>query len=178
MKVVSLNCDRCGASLEIGAKAKFVTCAYCNAQLQIHHTSTAHFSEVLGEIQAATDKLSGDVAELKKQGELERLDREWESQRKRYMIQGKHGNYQLPSVSGGVVVALAGSGFGIFWMFFTGSMMSGGPDDSGLFSLFPYVGLVVVAISVGSGFYIAQRAKGYEVARQEYQRKRSVLRSG
>jgi len=177
MKIVALNCNRCGASLEVGAKAKFVTCAYCNAQLQIHHTSNAHFSEVLGEIQATTNKLSDDVAELKKHGELERLDREWESQRKRYMIQGKHGNYQLPTVIAGVFLMIFGVGFGIVWTL-TMPDMSGLHNPSWIMSLAPYFGLGIAAISIGCGIHVVRLAKVYEAARQEYQRKRKVLRSG
>lgn len=81
MKLISLNCNHCGAPIEVPKPAKFVTCRYCNARLAIHHTGNSYSTELLDQIKSTTDSLVREVEILKGNSELERLDREWERTR-------------------------------------------------------------------------------------------------
>lgn len=54
MKVIPLNCNHCGAPLEVAAKAKFVTCGFCNTRLSIQQTGSTYSTEVLEDLKETT----------------------------------------------------------------------------------------------------------------------------
>ena len=39
MKLFSLNCNKCGAPLDVPGKVRFLTCQYCSAKLSVQRTS-------------------------------------------------------------------------------------------------------------------------------------------
>ncbi len=82
MKTVPLNCNHCGAPLRVSETARFATCAHCHAQLAIHHEGAAVFTEVLGEIAERTQSIEAEVRALRVERDLERLDKEWEKERR------------------------------------------------------------------------------------------------
>ena len=47
MSLDRLNCNNCGAWLEVAPSANFVTCRECGARLAVHRTSTSTYTEVL-----------------------------------------------------------------------------------------------------------------------------------
>jgi uncharacterized Zn finger protein (UPF0148 family) len=176
MKIVALDCNQCGAALEVGAKTRFATCSYCGTKLQIHHTDSSHFSEVLEKIEATTTQLADDVAELKMRDELDRIDRSWQERRQRYLARAKDGTTSIPTMGGAVVLGLVGSIAGIAWMFFTLSIS--GPLDSTMARIFPYFGLIFAALALVAAMHTARQAKAYERARRRYEQERRAARSG
>ena len=78
MKVLDLNCNQCGAPLEVPAKARFVTCSFCNTRLQIQHQGAAAYTEVL-------EEMSGDIQQIRRDVAIQRLDQEWMIKRERYV---------------------------------------------------------------------------------------------
>ena len=95
MKVISVSCNHCGAPLEVPKKARFVTCKYCSSRLAIKATESATYTEVLEAIGERTEKIAQDVETIKLQNRLERLDREWQTDRRRFMTRDKHGVERL-----------------------------------------------------------------------------------
>lgn len=93
MKTVSVCCDSCGAALDFPQGVKFVTCNYCKSKLKVKVTDSTAYTEVIEEVRA----MSEDVKIIKYQNELERLDREWESQKALFMISRKNGASYLPT---------------------------------------------------------------------------------
>ncbi len=93
METVSVCCDSCGASLEFPNGVSFVTCNYCKSKLKVKQTSSTSYTEIVEEVRA----MSEDVESLKKESRLERLDREWESQKELFMIKKKNGFSYLPT---------------------------------------------------------------------------------
>ena len=93
METVSVCCDSCGGTLDFPQGVSFVTCNYCKSKLKVKVTDSASFTEVIEEVRA----MSEDVKTIKSQNELERLDREWESQKELFMITRKGGYSYLPT---------------------------------------------------------------------------------
>jgi len=93
MELIPLSCNNCGSKLKVGEGTKFVTCKHCDAQLAVRHEDGAAFTDVIeaaarveasaAAIEAHVEKLGSDNERLFLQGEIERLDREWEARRER-----------------------------------------------------------------------------------------------
>ena len=85
MKLIALDCNHCGAPLEVPRKLRSVTCAFCNTKLAIKHEGSAIYTEAIEQIAAGVEKLV-------KQGEVEQLDREWEMRRKGFVSHKRSGS--------------------------------------------------------------------------------------
>ena len=166
MKVLSLNCNHCGAPIDAPVKAKFVTCSFCDARLTVQRTGSSYSTEILEELQATTQSIARDVAKIKTRSEVEDLDRSWTLERSNYMVQGKHGHVSKPSKTGAIVMGVFMGGFGLFWS--TIAMGMGG----GVFSLF---GFLFVAMAIFTSINMFTKADAYERAEARYRRKRREL---
>jgi hypothetical protein len=118
MELIPLNCNNCGSKLRVDEDTKFVTCKHCDAQLAVRHEDGAAFTDVLeaaarveesaAAIEEHVEKLGADNERLFLQGEVERLDREWEARQESFMIRGRDGHSKLPlHTSPGVMTAVA-----------------------------------------------------------------------
>jgi DNA-directed RNA polymerase subunit RPC12/RpoP len=163
-QVVSVSCNHCGAPLEVPQGTHFVTCQHCGAKLQIHVSGGAAYTELLESIDGRTKQIAEDVAVLKRQGELERLDREWANERANYLVHDKKGNASLPGAAGSLIGAIIAGVFGVIWT--TAAASSGAPW---FFCLF---GVVFVAAAVASGVNGMVKAGQYEQARRRYEFRR------
>ncbi len=81
MKVESLACNNCGAPLEVAETTKFATCTHCGSCLSITRSDSAAYTEVLAQIGQHTEQMSNDLIAIRLHNELERLDRDWQTQR-------------------------------------------------------------------------------------------------
>jgi DNA-directed RNA polymerase subunit RPC12/RpoP len=167
MRILSLTCNHCGASLEVPQKTRFVTCRYCSSRLEIKQSSGTIYTEVLEAIDEKTDKIVEDLEVLKLQSRLEQLDREWEVEREQYLLRGKHGETMVPTRGVIVVVGIIGCLFGLFWIILTRLM--GAPIIFSLFGIIIVVGVFAVIIKAMSG------AKAYERRKQIHDSKREQL---
>ena len=111
----SVTCNHCGAPLAIQPSTRFVTCTHCGSRLEIHRSGAALFTEVLESIDQRTKEIAQDVDVIRRQNEVERLDREWAMRREALMVRTKSGT-ETPSIAGGIIGAVLGVGFGIFWI--------------------------------------------------------------
>lgn len=167
MKLVTINCNECGAPLEAPKKTKFLTCGYCSAQLKISHSGGASYSEVLESVDERTSRIADDVERLKIESELERVDREWHDERESLKIRNKHGYASVPSETGGILGMIIAVVFGIFWMSQASAM--GAP------SIFPMFGFVFIVVGVIAGLNCMSKAKKYKSGKSEYERRRRKL---
>ncbi len=119
--------------------------------------------------------LSEQLAEVKYQNELARLDREWEMERQNYYLTDRYGRRQLPTPGMGIAVAVIGGGFGLLWTVFAAAITGSAPDE-GPFSvvkvIFPLFGVLFIVIAIGYGIYAYNRARAYQRAYQAYQARR------
>jgi hypothetical protein len=126
-------------------------------------------------------KLEAELAELRAENELARIDREWDAEREQYLLRDKCGNKQVPTVNGSIVLSAVAAVFGVFWTVFTVSITNRGPDF-GAFSvakvLFPLVGITITIVAVVMGFWGANKAKEYEKAHAAYQARRAAVKRG
>ena len=160
MRVLDLNCNQCGAPLEVPRKARFVTCAICNTPLQIQHEGAAVFTEALEEI-------NEDLEQIKRNTELIRLDQEWAGSRENYVVRGKHGSSRIPTVQGSRMGMIGVIVFGGLWTLFASSL--GAPG------FFPLFGVFFVAFGIFASRQAMKKAQDYERDHAAYKASRREL---
>lgn len=129
------------------------------------------------------EHLADQLAEVRYQNELARLDREWEMERQQYLIPDRYGRRHVPTtgmgVVGAVVGAVVGGAFGLFWTILTASIASSAPDFGAFAvarSIFPLFGVLFTAAAVGYGLYAYARAQKYDLAYRAYRARREKVR--
>ena len=166
VQAVSLTCNHCGASLDVQPGTRFVTCAHCGSRLEVHRSGNAAYTEVLDAIQEHTERIAQDVGAIRRQNELEQLDREWGMKQAALMMHDKRGRPFVPTrgiaLGGSIFVAI----FGVIWTAIAFSM------GGGLFGLF---GVVFVAMALFMGYSTYRKAGDFEQAHRDYQRRREEL---
>jgi len=165
MELISLRCDHCGAPLDVKPSSRFVTCGFCHAQLAVHHSGNSYSTELLEELKQTTDLLRQDVADLKKDSELERLDRDWERRRQQYMIADKHGVRHVPNEMFSIGASALAAMFGVIWTLFTFA----------IFRPMALFGLVFIGFAIFIGIHTANKAGRYRQERRSYERQRREL---
>ena len=166
MEIVSVNCNSCGAPLDVGAGTKFATCIHCGARLAIKRGESAAYTEILENLDRKTDAIAEQLAEITRQNELERIDREWDQEREKYLTTHKNGSRTEPSASGGIVMAAIAGTLGLIWTGMAFSMGAGG------FALF---GLVIAGFAVFIGINMVNAATKYEAAQTRYRKRRASV---
>jgi hypothetical protein len=161
MEMVTVSCNSCGAPLKVGTQVRFVTCQFCNTQLEIKRNDSSIFTEQIERIAGNTAQMAQDLEAIKLQNEIERLDRE-----------AAAGSVQssgraAPGGRGGGVFGLA---FAIFFAFVCFAM-AGTAGRAGAPSLFAFVpvGMGIFAIA---GALIAFRKSSDQADRQDNLRRR------
>ncbi len=164
MTTERLNCNQCGATLDVPTSANFVTCNACGAQLTVKRSGGVSYTEASSGpvLREMADRLD----ELTCQNELARIDREWDIEQQTYLRTGRYGQRYRPTVGMSIftgVVAVIGGGI---WTLFTLSITSG---MGGFGVVFPIFGVFFVAMGVGMAIYNYNLATRYEQGYQAYQ---------
>lgn len=167
MHIISLRCNVCGAPLQVPARANYITCGFCSAQLAVQRTESAITTETLEAVAAGTEKMAQDLETIKIQNELERLDREWTMGIEKYKVRGKDGHYSVPSTGSSVACGVIVIAFGIIWLTIAASI--GAPGFVLLF------GLLFVGVAIFNMVNGATKANAYAQARQAYETRRHEL---
>lgn len=161
MKILSLNCNHCGAPLDVPAKAKFVTCGFCDSRLAIQHSGNTYSTEVMEQLVQKTDAIQDDVRELKRRAALSELDLRWEQNKRQFIVKGKNGSESLPSAVGMGVQGIFG---GIFVCI--------------ALVVSPPFGIFALLIVAGGLISQSSKYSGYQAALKRYQSDRRRLMSG
>ncbi len=128
---------------------------------------------------STAEHLSEQLAEVRYQNELARIDREWEIEREQYMITGRNGQRQIPTPGMSLVMAFVVGIFGIGWTIMAFSITSGAPKESGFeaFScIFPLFGVLFTCVGIGVGINAYTKAQKYQEALAAYQQRRRQVR--
>ena len=67
IEAVKLSCNHCGANLEVAHDTRFVTCTYCDTQLEVRRKHGAAFTRIkqsVRKLERRTKKLAREVARL------------------------------------------------------------------------------------------------------------------
>ena len=163
-KTVKLACNHCGASLKVGRDTRFVTCTYCDTQLEVVEEDGAAFTRV----QEAVERVERQLDVLALEREIDRLDREWDRERETLMVAGKDGTRFVPTRAQSSTLAAVslvlglGCSIAVIVIF----------ERLHFMSIF---GLVIAAAGIyGSRSFAAALAK-YERAEHAYRRARRKL---
>ena len=163
MQTESVTCNQCGAPLTVPEVANFVTCNHCESRLAIRRTDTVTFTEKLERRESNQSEMLSRLHRLERQNEVASIDRQWEREKKSYMVSDKHGQHE-PSVAGAVVMFLV-AGFGL--VFAATGFLNGTP-----IALF---GLIFAAIACLGGFYHLHKTSEFRAARKRYYRRRRAV---
>jgi hypothetical protein len=124
------------------------------------------------------EHLSAQLADVRSEQELARIDREWELERQQYLVADRYGLRRVPTTGMGIGVAVVGGVFGALWTVMATAITSAAPDF-GPFSIakvvFPLLGVVFIVAAVGMGVYVHSRALKYEEAFRAYRARRTTL---
>lgn len=177
----SLNCNSCGAPLEIPASARFFKCNHCNANLQVHRSSSGTFTEAVEKLTEQTEALAEQVERLTEQNEVAEFDRRWDIERESFMIESKNGNRQLPTEGTAWASGIVAVGFGTLWTIFAIAITQSAPSF-GPFAVakvvFPLFGLFFIGFGIFSAMSAHQKSQNYRSAERNYRRRRSELQRG
>ncbi len=176
MRVLSLNCNHCGAPLEVPHKTRFLTCAYCSTRLEVHRTGSAAYTETLESIDDRTRKIADDVAALKLHSELEEIDRQWDARRAALLIRDKRGNAHVPTRGGTLIGSFLVAGFGVLWTVMALAITRNSPFPL-VGVVFPLFGVLFVVGAIFAGVSALGKAETYQRERAAYDgRRRALLR--
>lgn len=174
----SLNCNSCGAPLEVPSSARFVKCNHCNANLQVHRSDGGTFTEAVEKLTETTEDLAQQVEKLTRQNEIAELDRRWEVERRSFTIQAKDGQSHLPTERIARVGGIGAIVFGGLWTILAFSITQSGPNY-GAFAvakiLFPLFGLGFIGFGVFNAISAHQKAQNYHRAERNFRLRRDQL---
>jgi hypothetical protein len=126
-------------------------------------------------------QMAAQLAEVRHQNEVARIDREWEIEQQQYLVRGRYGNASVPTPAMGIGMAVIGGVFGLFWTIMAVGITGGAPDD-GPFGIakifFPLFGVVFIVAVVGGGIYTFSRAQKYQEAFAAYKARRARAEDG
>jgi hypothetical protein len=167
VKITRVCCQGCGANLEVDETIRFVTCNYCQARLEVVHDASTTHTRVLEEIREDTRRMVDNLRVIELQNDLERLDREWESRKQGFMMEGKHGHRHLPTAAGSIAGGMFLIVGGIVWIGFTVKM--GAP------AFFPLFGLLFIGMAIYKMIEGSSKAAAHGQADDEFNLRRSSL---
>ncbi|MFO0565220.1 MAG: hypothetical protein U0263_06135 [Polyangiaceae bacterium] len=173
MELVKLSCNGCGADLDVPDDARFVTCRYCAARLEVGHTDGVAFTrvrEAVARVEKKTERLADEVRGLQAanralalERELDALEKQWESEREGLMVRSKDGTLSVPTETSawamGAVAIVVGIG--------AAAMMRG---DSSLL-----LGFVIALLGAGAALIQQQKAARYTKAHAAYLERRDGI---
>ena len=166
VKAVAVTCNHCGAALDVPAATRFVTCTYCGTRLEVHRSGGAAFTEILQSIDQRTGQIAEDVEQIRRQNDLEQIDREWAMRREQLMVTTKHGGRTAPSRIASVFAIAVALVFGSLWL------KAGSHGAPGAMILF---GLLVVGGIIVSAAFTFFKAGDFEQAERDYHRRRDEI---
>ena len=181
MNLENMQCNNCGATLEVPSSANFVTCNYCQSRLAIRRSETVKFTERVEELADTTERIDENLEVIKLQNELERIDREWTIEREQFRIHGKHGS-RLPDTESGGAGPVLGVVMGVIFLglfIVVGLGIAGGARAAGapaMFALVP-IGMIIFAVVavVGGMVSSASKRNGYQQAERRYRDRRNSI---
>jgi hypothetical protein len=123
--------------------------------------------------------LGAQLAEVRYQNELARIDREWEVEKEQFLVADRYGRRRVPTTGMGYGGAVLGGIVGAVWTVMAVSITGGAPDF-GPFAVakvvFPVVGIAITVGTIGYGVYCVRKAEAYNRALAAYRARRDAVR--
>jgi LSD1 subclass zinc finger protein len=166
MELEGITCGNCAAPLEVSPGVRFITCNQCHTSLAVHRGESATYTEKIDQIDARTREMAGELAQLRYESELARLDRQWEQERQSYLVKNNDGQMVEPTAGASVAWGVLTAVFGAFWTVMASHVGGGG------FALF---GVFFIAVGVGSAMFSYSKSTELQDARRQYEDRRRQL---
>jgi hypothetical protein len=128
-----------------------------------------------GSEQQLVEHLADDLAEVKYQNELAQLDREWEIERRQYLIPSQYGTLE-PTTGIGFATAFLGGLFGMLVTIVMAVQITSGSPDFGYKVFFTLCGVVITVAFIGYGMKLNSTAQKYQEAFAEYKARRARVK--
>ena len=160
MQTIKLSCNQCGGPLVVEGETRFVTCRFCESQLEVVREGNAAFTRELEELRKTTDTLADEVEELKLRNELLHLEQRWDRKSEQLMVTGKNGEKFVPTETQAVLMGVIGGAVSLF----------------AIVAFLP-IGLVFAGITTFGVISTLNSAKKYRDAKRRYTQRRAELHS-
>ena len=178
----SLLCQHCGAPLQIGPGAEYVTCTHCGTPLRVRRTDSAAWTEIAEDadpdrsdrrfpIGGPAESLEARVDRLDRRAEAAALDRQWDRTRESFMVWGRHGVKYEPTK----LRAAGVGGFGVFGGIVSAVMLSATGAPGAVAVGFP---LLFAGVGLFGAFRTFQYAERLRQQERRYRRRRRELLVG
>lgn len=166
-RLTPLVCNHCGAPLAVPDDVRFVTCQHCQTNLSVEQHGGTIFTRDLERVAEKTDRIGERVAEMHAAMRREKLDEQWEQQRKQYMTELPDGTYAVPKAIDAVQFSIGMSIFGLIGFAIAVAVI---PMSIGLACLLLGLGVIALAVMLSNVGEANHRAREYESALREYER--------
>ena len=145
-------------------QTRFVTCQFCNSQLEIKRTDSSIFTEEVTRIAENTDKMTEQLEVITLQNEIEQLDREWSAQ---HPNTRSSTNRNTPTTGWSAAVGI------VFSVIFALICFSMGSVGSGIFQLVP-IGMGIIALVGGVVGAVKWHTRREQLGHHQLQRDRLI----
>jgi len=180
MDLAPVTCNHCGAALQVPPTARFVTCRYCNSQLEIKRNESTITTEVLQQINQNTTSMAEDLHAIRRQTELETLDRQWNQQQAALFPKNKSGT--APTAAGGIIASVIMGGFGLLWTIIAFTITAPDPHFPPGFGpppiihiIFPLFGVLFMVAAITIGIKSSAAAAQFQQQKDQYEARRQQL---
>lgn len=126
MKLTHVKCANCGAPVRISSEETTTQCSHCQSYLAVELNDSAFTTTRLSKLENSTEALETELDEVKRELDLERLDREWERERQQFAERRKDGRQVMPSRNGANLAAVLALVMAIFAWTIAGSLYNKG----------------------------------------------------
>jgi hypothetical protein len=134
-------------------------------------------AKLLAKPDPVSEALREELAELRLQGEIAELDREWDGLREKYMIGTKRGGKTAPQRNQGIMLIVMGIMQFLFVAGLSIFMFVSAP--AGGLNVLPFIIFSMSAVPMlfllYQGYSIIRKAREYEIAYADFQAKRHAL---
>ena len=96
MEIIKINCNSCGANLNLPETVNYFQCSFCGSNLKLVKDKDVLFTEVLDDLVEKTESISQDTRIIKIEKAIERLDRDWESKKEALGMEEKDASTSSP----------------------------------------------------------------------------------
>lgn len=162
MELIALSCQMCGAPLEVPIEVKHVSCVHCGAALVVKRQGSVLFTEKIEALQQRTESIQSQLDEYRISQALERLDEQWEGERRELSVAWAEEYVIVPTPALGC---------------FLGLLIMAAAFPIGYISALP-IGVGIALWGFFVGIRICFKAEEYENALKAYVDRRAEIRRG
>ena len=162
MRLLTVECQQCGAPVEVPVRMREANCAFCGGHVVLQTTESD-----------AAQRVAENTEALRRQAELERIDREWQLNKERFYVRGQDGEMSVPSKAASLIGGIVVVGFGIIWTVMATGIAGigigfGGRGFGAIAGIFPCFGLLFIGMGIAIAVRNYSKASDFESLQNQY----------